>query len=343
MTAEPPARTPTIADVARAAEVSAAAVSYVLSGRSDHSKRVGEKTRQRIEAAVADLGYVPNQAARHLRRRRTDRICVVLFKLGNPFADRLALDIDAAARARGFSTVVTTAHDPAAWRRIVSEMESGLADAVVLDVETEVVEQAMIDDLVEPLKRSGRPVLMFHSSAVVEGVSVVRHERAAALQLALEHVHAQGHQRLGYVVNGEVATPNLRRELVEDFARRHNLTEPLIFSGASRRDVAVGAAETIAGMADRPTALLVESDFSAVAMIHTLQKRGLHVPNDIAVIGCGNAEEGQYCFPALTTIGPVELSLVEEATHLIERVGMADTVSPRDFRVPWQLFLRDSG
>ena len=71
-------RKPTIVDVARRANVSAATVSYVLSGREELVRRIGGDTRKRIIEAIAELGYVQNQIARQLRLKRTKRICVLL-------------------------------------------------------------------------------------------------------------------------------------------------------------------------------------------------------------------------------------------------------------------------
>jgi DNA-binding LacI/PurR family transcriptional regulator len=78
---------PTIKDVARLAEVSPATVSYVLNGRWDGDGTISEATRTRVLAAVAELGYVPNQTARNLRRQRTERVCLVLSHLGVPYSD----------------------------------------------------------------------------------------------------------------------------------------------------------------------------------------------------------------------------------------------------------------
>src|SRR3712207_6826551 len=104
----PPAvrRAPTMADVARRARVSTAAVSYYLSGDSARLKRVGVAARLRIEEAVTALGYVQNGAARQLRRRQAGRICLVLPHLGVPYSDRIAQDVQAAAEQRGLALII---------------------------------------------------------------------------------------------------------------------------------------------------------------------------------------------------------------------------------------------
>lgn len=336
------ARPPTMADVARAAGVSTAAVSYLLSGRVDLLKRVGPDARERIEQAIDALGYVQNKTARHLRRQRTERICVVLPELGNPFADKMASDIDHVARQRGFTTVVTTAASPDEWQHVFGEVEAGLADAVIADMDG--CPTTDIRRLLAPLIRARRPSLVVHPTARPDDFSVVSHDRLGALSKALDHVRSLGHKRLAYVANGSPSPANPRVKLINTFASNQTaLVEPLVLGGAHSRRTVTLAARQVLATAPRPSVVLVESDFSAVAMIHEFQRAGLDIPEDIAVIGCGNAEEGQYCTPRLTTIGPVNVSLIEETGHLIDMIERGDKEKSKAFTVPWRLYLRDSG
>jgi Transcriptional regulators len=336
-------RAPTMADVARAAGVSTAAVSYFLSGRSDLLKRVGPETRERIEQAIAALGYVQNKTARHLRRQRTERICVLLPQLGIPFADKLAQDIDRAAHQRGYTTVVTTGESTRIWQRVLQEVEAGLADGVIADADG--FSEDAIAELFAPLLRANRPCLVLHPTAMSEGLSVVAHGRIEALEEALRHVLERGHRHVAYIANGPGTTSSPRIELVRSFAAAHasRLDPVTILGGAHSRATAVQAAGAVLALRPRPTVVLLESDFSAVAMLHAFERAGLRVPQDIAVIGCGNAEEGAFCYPRLTTIGPVSVSLTQETDHLIDMIENRPGVAPRRFSVPWRLYMRESG
>src|SRR3712207_3013235 len=122
----PSRRAPTMADVARRAGVSTAAVSYYLCGDGIRLKRVGAEARQRIEDAVAALNYVQNGAARQLRRRRAGRICLLLPRLGVPYSDRIAQDVQAAAEGRGLSLIIAAGPDRTAVRRTFRDVEGGL-------------------------------------------------------------------------------------------------------------------------------------------------------------------------------------------------------------------------
>jgi LacI family repressor for deo operon, udp, cdd, tsx, nupC, and nupG len=78
-------------------------------------------------------------------------------------------------------------------------------------------------------------------------------------------------------------------------------------------------------------------------MIHEFQRAGLSVPGDIAVIGCGNAEEGAFSNPRLTTIGPQQVSLIDETNHLLDMIERSGGARHRRFTVPWRLYPRESG
>ena len=141
-----------------------------------------------------------------------------------------------------------------------------------------------------------------------------------------------------------LAVINRELSLARDFIASRGLPEPVVLDGAQNREaVAIAAREIAAASHPRPTAVLVESDFTAVTVIEELQRRGMSVPGDVAVIGCGNAEEGYYCNPRLTTIGPTWLSITEAAEHLIYIMQKGGKTTPRRFTIPWTLYIRESG
>jgi DNA-binding LacI/PurR family transcriptional regulator len=340
-TADPGAgRQPTMADVARLAEVSTAAVSYFMSGRVELLRRIGPDAQERIGNAVQQLGYSQNKAARHLRLQRTERICVLLPRLGIPYADKIAEDIEAVARGRGFSTIVVTGETLELWRRVLSEVEAGLADGVIGDADAFSAKE--LNGLFEPRGRLTKPRLILHANAKPEHFSVVNYDRLSALKKALDHLQRRGRRRVAYIENTS-RRGNPRAALVRDYAAATSgMGLAGIVTGASARDSAAEATRRLMQLAKPPDAILVESDFSAVTVIEELQRLGIDVPGQVAVIGCGNAEEGYYSNPRLTTIGPTEMSLTDAAGHLIDLVENRGTPGMRRFVLPWTLLVRES-
>jgi LacI family repressor for deo operon, udp, cdd, tsx, nupC, and nupG len=209
-------RHPTMADVARRAEVSTATVSYYLSGRAELLRRIGADAQQRIADAVAELGYMQNKAARHLRLQKTERICVLLPRLGIPFADKIARDVDEAARARGYSIIVVTGETPDVWRRVIRDVEAGLADGLIGDADM------LTEDELNALfaGRLTKPRVVLHPNARPTSFSVVNYDRLTGLESALDLLRADGRRRIAYVHN-TWRRHNERIELVRGYALSH--------------------------------------------------------------------------------------------------------------------------
>jgi len=332
-------RKPTIVDVARRANVSAATVSYVLSGREELVRRIGGDTRKRITEAIAELGYVQNQIARQLRLKRTKRICVLLPQIGVPFVDNIAKDVEAVVQQRGYSSIVVVGRTYEMCRQLVLEVEAGLADGIVADVEQ--FDRRELITLFDPLQKAGKAVLVLHPTVEPGPFSTVRQARLPAFRDMVEHLLANGSKNFAYIRHGQSDDAH-RSDTLTAMLAEHGLAAPTILTGAETRDTAVATALTLIDGVNPPDALLVQSDFSAVAIIQALNRRGLRVPEDIAIAGSGNAEEGRHCFPQLTTIGPQRPSLQKAVGRLLDEIeGEADGPA-QTFEIPWSMIGRES-
>lgn len=330
-----------MADVARAAGVSTATVSHFLSGRAELLRRMSPDVQERVGDAVRMLGYVHNKAARHLRLQRTERICVLLPQLGIPYADQIAKDIDAVAQSRGYSTIIVTGHSIDVWRNVINDVEAGLADGLVADADGHT--ERDLHELFGERSRLSKAHLILHANATPKGFSVVNYDRLTALRHALEHLRSGGRKRLAYIENTS-SRPMPRAALVRDYTARpeHGMAPATVIEGASARSDAARVVGRLLAMAERPDCIVVESDFAAVTVIEELQRHGVDVPREIAVIGCGNAEEGYFANPRLTTIGPAAVSLTEPTGHLIDIIESRGAAGNRRFVLPWSLILRES-
>lgn len=326
-------------DVAKRANVSAATVSYVLSGKEELVRRIATETRERINAAIAEIGYVQNQTARHLRLQRTRRVCLLLPRIGSPFADSIASDVDAAVRRRSYSSVLTMGRDLASCQDVVRQVEAGLADGIVAEVEQLSAEE--IDLLFAPLVRAGKEVLLLHPPLESTGFSSVRQERLPAFRLLVRRLVERGRQRFAYIRHAR-SQDGGRTPALEQILAEHGLAPASIVTGAEGRASAVAILQSLLEAPNRPDAILVQSDASAVSVIQALTRLGIGVPTEIAVVGSGNAEEGQLCFPALTTIGPTRPSLEEAVDHLIDRIEKVPGAESRTFVIPWSVIDRES-
>ncbi|GAA1723371.1 LacI family DNA-binding transcriptional regulator [Isoptericola hypogeus] len=324
---------PTIRDVAHLAGVAPSTVSHVLSGAQGGTTRVGESTRKRVKEAAAALGYVPSQAARGMRRGRTDLVAVAIGDLDWPWDRALA---GAAARffpAHGYQVVVVLGD---AWRQF---MLSGGADGVILGfipegvprdrTVTELagrgVAQVVISDAMEP---AGFDVLAPEPDAgVAEGMDFLtaRHSRIACIRRAPESHRARPSRYSGYVAGLE------RAGLPVD--------EGLVRTSHHRRDLAYTAALDLLRLDVPPTAVFATDDMEALQVLRAAFRLGLRVPQDLQIMGVGNSTEGQEGDPALTTVGP-EPIFDQVCSMLLDRMeGRTPTDGVR-VAAPWTLHLR---
>jgi DNA-binding LacI/PurR family transcriptional regulator len=169
---------PTIRDVAERAGVSLTTVSYVLSGRSGGTTRISPSTQERVMAAVDDLGYVPNQAARGMRRGRTDLVAIAIEDLEWPPDRALATAAAAILPRHGYQPVILLGQS---WRQF---MLAGGADGVIVGVlpSTEEEDRA----IAELAKRGIAQVVISESVHAEQAVTLLMDRMAANAAQAAE-------------------------------------------------------------------------------------------------------------------------------------------------------------
>jgi len=330
-------RAVTVADVAERARVSTAAVSFYFSDRAEHLKRVGSEARERIRAAVEELGYVPNKTARHLRRQRSERLCIILPKLGIPYGDKIVQDLGRVAVEGGLLPIVSTASTRLELEKVLAEVEAGLADGVVADVE-----YLTVDEVNDVFLNVTRDCLIIHATARSEQFSVLNNGLTAALEVAFDDLVAKGHRNFAYIENSWSGENPRLATLMDRVRRADGAIRMMTMVGASERSSAAVCARAIASLDDRPTAVLVDSDYTAVTVIAEFARMEIRVPQDIAVLGCGNAEEGEFSNPSLSTIGPEWLSLDDAGRYLVESLVRNEKRPSRQFHTSWRYLPRES-
>lgn len=337
-----PRRPPTMANVARAAGVSPATVSYVLSGRGGDSgaARISDETRDRVHAAMREIGYAVNESARSLRRNRTDRVLLLIDRLSSPYEQRLATELEAVLLASGRSLSIMVCPTLERLESALGLLQRRLADGAI-------VESRMIPGMQEVLERvaGNAPVVAINTVLEPNGFDVVSSDEAPALEAGVAHLLDRGHRRFGYIAHDldnayqEPRLPIVQRRLA--LASIEILPE-LVVTGARDRVSAFTAAREILDRPDRPTALISASDIGAISAIWAAQSLGLRVPDDVAIVGVGNIAEGAITVPPLSSVGPVEPDFSPVATMLIDRLDATTPLDGRRLSVPWRFVPRGS-
>ncbi|MCI2238935.1 LacI family transcriptional regulator [Paenibacillus sp. TRM 82003] len=272
----------TIADVAEVAGVSASTVSYVLSGK----RAISAATRARVEEAVSRLGYRPHAGARALASSRTGVLALVV-----PLHDdvdvgvvmQFVRGVVTTARAHDHDILLLTQEETAGLERVTS---TSLVDGlVVLDIGVD-------DPRVGVLARLGRPTVLVGVPRDPHGLSCVDFDFAGAARVAVAHLAALGHRRVGLVG----ATPSSVRRgagyadrLREGFlagAAAAGLTTAAAPCAATAEGARACLAELRAQL-PAPTALVVHNEAALPHLLAALDAEGTRVPDDLSIVSVG--------------------------------------------------------
>ena len=276
-------------DVARAAGVSRATVSYVLNGRAGQS--ISPATRDRVLAAARDLGYAPSTAARTLRRGRSDLVLMLLPP--EPLGRALAIIIDAASEEVERQGLRLVAHRLPRQGGAVSLVHSLAPAALILTTPLSEPELAA-------LAATGMRVVSLHQA---QDDPLAPDLGIGARQV--QHLAAAGHQRIGVAVppeSGYAWRVDVRLAAIEDACRQLHLPPPVV---ARLRLDAGEAAAVVAGWSEGPdpvTAACAFDDEHAFALLAGLAAGGRRAPEDLAVIGAEDIPLASLAVPPLTTV-----------------------------------------
>jgi len=325
----PPRRGPaarvTIDDVASAAAVSRQTVSNVVRGRG----RVGSATRDRVLAAISQLGYQPHTGAASLRSGRTHRIAYPIpdaeLRIGNSIMLEFLNFLIGAARQRRHQVLVTGTFDQPA-EMIGDLVRTRSVDGFVLAT------MAENDPRVEFLAEHQIPFACFGRTDPAMPQQWVDIDNRAAIRDVTTRVLARGHTSvayLGYIPNGRA---DLDREAGYHDAMTAAGLPPTVIRGAlepPRSEAAVAALLRTPGLRPpgRPTAVIAGSDALAAACYAAAAAAGLRIGPDLAVTGFDGSLISRLLTPTLTT---VTMPLAQIATRLIDRVIQQAAGVPHD-------------
>jgi LacI family transcriptional regulator len=290
-----PAGTPSIYQVARQAGVSVATVSRVLNDKGP----VRAETRDRVLAAVADLGYVPHSAARSLSTRRTTAIGVLLPDMHGEFFSELVRGLDLAARAAGYHLLVSGSHnDPAETAEVLQALH-GRVDGLV------VMTPGLGGSWLRASLPRGLPVVLLNEEDGDPGHEALGIDNRLGARLAVEHLLGLGHRSIAFI-RGPAGNSDAARRLegYRDALRAHSIApEPrLELHGDFSEERGAAAGTSIARLRPRPTAIFAANDATAIGCLTALRELGVRVPEDVSLVGFDDIPIARYLSPPLTTV-----------------------------------------
>ncbi|HYH12522.1 MAG TPA: LacI family DNA-binding transcriptional regulator [Thermomicrobiales bacterium] len=328
---------PTITDVARIAGVSKTTVSYVLSGPEERAARISEETANRVLSAAREVGYVPNESARSLRMRRTNRVLFLGGRLNSLYSQAMAQSIERALVTHGLSLGVQIGSSTEHIERAVAALGQHLADGLIVES----------NDLHLPeLRRAatrGHAVVAIGPSRPEPAFDVMSFDIAPAVREAMSHLVDRRYRH--FVLLYPFAKPEDDFRIHVAHQRLQELGIPenaitLIHCAHDRIAAHECALRFLPGM-PHPVAVYAGSDVSAIGVLWASIRLGRNVPTDVGIVGHGNTPEISITVPGITSLGPVTTDFTRAADLMASRLRKP-SLPGRFITEPYLLTIRES-
>ncbi|WP_417451040.1 LacI family DNA-binding transcriptional regulator [Kordiimonas sp.] len=310
-------RSVTIDDVAKKAGVSIKTVSRVV----NREPNVRAATKEKVDAAIKELNYRPNQSARGLAARRSYMIGLLYDNPSPNYLANLQGGVLEACHEKGYGLALNPVsfHAPDLVETVVRWVRQSFIDGVVIT--PPLTDSA---ELLEALQTENIPAIVISSLGTGNAPAALIDEEAAAYEMT-RHLIAQGHNKIAFIKgHPDHYASGLREEGYRRALKDENLEVPARYIEQGFFDFASGqkAASSLLNLENRPTAIFASNDDMATAAIFEAHSRKLEVPGDLAVAGFDDTPLSRQIWPGLTTVRqPIRLMGHQAADLLMERLG----------------------
>jgi DNA-binding LacI/PurR family transcriptional regulator len=299
----------TSSQVARRAGVSQSAVSRTFTPGAS----ISPKTRAKVMAAAAELGYRPNAIARSLITNRSRIIAVVMAYLENLFYPDVLEELGRLLAAENYRLLLFTGFMDRDSDPVFDQLMQYRVDGIIL------ASTSLSSHLSEECAAAGIPVVLFNRTTERDAVSsITTHNREGGRRVA-EFLLAGGHKRFGYISGLESSSTNRDR-----FAGyREALTDAghediVVGIGNYRREEAEAAARAMLARPDRPDALFVANDHMAVAVMDVARYEfGLAIPDDLSIVGYDDVGAARWTAYGITSMSQPLKRMVEATVAIL--------------------------
>jgi LacI family transcriptional regulator len=325
-----------IRDVAQRAGVSVGTVSNVL----NDSLRVSPAAVERVRAAIAELGYVRNEAARQLRAGRSSSVGLVVLDVRNPFFTDVARGAEDEAARSGLSVILGNSDEDvareASYLDLFEEQRvHGILISPFGDIEPRLAE----------LRRRGTPVVLVDRESRDAGVSSVSVDDVAGGRLAVAHLLATGRRHLAFA-GGPLGIRQIsdrlagaRAAVAEVPGATLEVIETTGLTVLEGRRIG----EELVARPDRPDAVFAANDLVAVGLLQALVMSGrLRVPQDVALVGFDDIDFASATVVPLTSVRQPRHEIGATALRILREESAEPDLPPRRIVFQPELVVRES-
>lgn len=302
----------TIADVAKAAGVSAGTVSRVLN-RRDSEIKISEATQKAVIQAAERLGYQPNRFASALRTQQTGVIGAIVRDISDPFLSLMAREVQHAAHRRGVELLLGHAENEAdTVQRQLGFMRNWFDGLLIIG------DMPDNDALFTTLRASKTPFVAV-ACGTAANAPLVNIDEVVGTTRIMEYLYALGHRRVGFIGNTEHAATRERLSCFEQYVQQRQMVSRADYVQATEytRKAAIASIQRLLTLPEPPTAILCTADLLALGALSGAMLMGWRVPETLSIISFDDIEEAVDVVPALTTLRQPVGAMAEEAVNLL--------------------------
>ncbi len=321
--------------------LSVVTISKVLRNTSD----VSTKTRDRVLKRMKELNYHPNLSARSLITGKTFTIGLVVPDLLHPFFAQIAKEISAAIRAKGYSLFIASSdEDPDLEEQEIRQLLARRVDALLV-----ASAQTSIDNFRE-IEEVGIPYVLLDRKLEGLKANFIGIDDLAAGFLATQHLIEQGCKRIAHIGGPEVSTARDRMEGYRKALLAAQMWPSLDyivntgFPGKPRgQEAGYEAAIKLLSNTDRPDGIFCFNDPIAIGSMRAVMDAGLRIPQDVAIVGCGNLDNSDFLRIPLTSIDQENRTIGKKAAALALKLAQSKSKSKfRSELISPKLIVRES-
>ncbi len=328
----------TIHDVAQRAGVSPITVSRVI----NHSGYASRETRERVEAAVAELGYVPNRLARSLRSKRTNTLALVLTDVTNPFFTTVARGVEDTASDAGYTVIFcNTDESDTEEKKYLQVVLQQQVDGILL------VPARSTSDSIDLIRKQNTPVVVLDRREP-PGVQVdtVRCENEEGAHRLVRLLIDLGHRHLA-ILSGPLGVSTAEDRLA---GYQRAMSEAglgaeaqVIVYGLFNQDSGYEMMRQALARDPRPTGVFAANNLIGIGALHAIQEAGLRVPDDMAIVTFDDLPPNLLTFPFFTVAAQPAYEMGQQATQLLlARLTNTAPAACQEIVLPTQLIVRQS-
>lgn len=329
---------PTIHDIARELKISASTVSRAL----NDNPRISLKTKEKIKAVAAKLGYRPNTLASNLRNKKSNTIGIVVPLINRHFFSSVISGVEDIAFKAGYIVVISQSNDLATKEiNIVQSMFSNRVDGLIISI-------AMQTKTYEHLKifRKKNIPLVFFDRAIpeIETDKIVVDDFMGGFRVT-QHLIDQGYQRIAHLGGTQNLMTYLDRKNGYIEALRQNgiqYDESLVIINTLTSEEGVSAVQQLMNLPNPPDAIFCGNDTTALSSMIYLRDRGIRIPEDVGIVGFSNEPFSKVVSPSISTIAQPGFEMGQKAAELL--IGQIEN-KERTYQtivLPTELIIRES-